>query len=147
MKKMCYILLPVLVLFLGCGDDKSNTPSINQIIGADEPITLAPGAFKEFAVNVDLNAHDNAIIRGEFSVRDGEKITVLVMSSDAFTTWRANGSATTIFSSGQISNGEVDETIDESGNYYVVFSNKSDSAKEKRVFSSIALFTDVGDEF
>ena len=147
MKKLCYLLLPVFALFLGCGDDKSNTPNINQIIGADEPITLAPGGFREFVISVDLNTSDNAIVRGEFSVRDGEKVSVMLMTTDAFTAWKANGSANAIFSSGQISNGEVDENIDESGNYYIVFSNKSDSVKEKRVFSSIALYTDVGDEF
>lgn len=146
MKHLCYILLPVFVLFLGCSD-KSTGPSINQIVGADSPIDVPAGGFRDVQFTVSAGDEDNAVLRGEFTVVGGERATVLVMTAADFATWRSSGTANSIYSSGQVVNGDVDENITDAGVYHVVFSNTSDTAKAKRVISSIALFTDVGDEF
>ena len=146
MKYLSYIFLPVFVFFLGCSD-KSTSPNVNQLVGADNPMDIPAGGFKDVRFTVSVDAEDNAIIRGEFTVVGGERATIMVMSAADFATWQSQGSANSIYTSGQVINGDVDENITESGVYHVVFSNKSDTAKAKRVISSIALYTDVGDEF
>lgn len=146
MKCLAYILLPVFVFFLGCSD-QSTSPNVNQLVGADSPIDIPAGSFIDVRFTVSVEGEDNAIIRGEFSVVGGERATILLMSAADFATWQSQGSGNGIYSSGQVVNGEVDEDITESGVYHLVFSNRADTAKTKRVISSIALFTDVGDEF
>jgi len=145
MKKTYFVLVAVILFVVGCGSDNTLKPTIDQIIGANEPVVLAPGTYKEFRFTINVDEYDNSAIRGEFSVVAGEKVRVMVMTETSFNTWRTTGTASFLYESGTISNDELDINLDESGNYYLVFSNQFDTTKDKSIFSSVALLFDIGD--
>ena len=139
MKYAIWMLLPVLMLGIGCGSDSSTAPSAEQQdVVANTSFTLAPGEFRDYNFSVDLFTQRDVVLVGDFSATGtgNNAIRVLLMTETEFSIWQTTGSATMLYDSGDVASGTLNYSVSNSGLYRLVYSNVADTTGEKSVTTS-----------
>lgn len=68
------------------------------------------------------------------------KIEAFVIAESAFEGWRQTNSASFIYDSGEVTEAKVHQALpDGAGEFYVIFSNKSDSTSPKKISANLVL--------
>lgn len=128
-----------------------------QLVGRkpDQPVLnstfqISPRSFRYYKISLPTGSK-NMILVGNFSsqaipsaaagqsLSDG-KIEVVVIKESDFEAWRQTNSARSVYDSGGVTQAKVQQMLpDGAGEFYVIFSNKSDSASPKKISANLVL--------
>lgn len=128
-----------------------------QLLGRkpDQPVLnstfqVSPRSFRYYKISLPAGSK-NMLLVGNFSSQGisgaaaGQpssegKIEVIVIRESDFETWRQTNSAGSVYDSGGVTQAKVHQPLpDGAGEFYVVFSNRSDSAAPKRISANLVL--------
>lgn len=153
------ILLVATSLLLGACSSSSSPSSPNQSTYSFAPVktptaTLVPQNSNLVNGIITVNSGDyyytsftvtdsmrDVSIQGLFTASggSGNDIIVLVLDNLAYTNWINGHSVITLYNSGQITTANMNVSINTSGQYYLVFSNKFSIISSKKVNANINL--------
>ncbi len=95
------------------------------------------GHFSASLAPANAGSSGNALSSGQ---QPNGAIDVLLLTEPAFESWRKSESAPMIYQSGSVSQANVRQSLPpQEGVYYLVFSNRSDSASAKKVTAALSL--------
>lgn len=123
----------------------------------DSEFTLQPRGFRFYKFSLPEGSTNVAIV-GEFtsviaetkrangsnktvpSSQESANIEVLVVSESAFAVWQKGYATSSVYDSGETSQAKLQQDLPAgAGVYYLLFSNKGDTAKAKTVTSTVLL--------
>ena len=107
------------------------------------PATLSvnPHSFSAYKFTVPASA-SNVVVSGEFKATGGStnEVEVHVLADAAFAAWQSGYSTNTYYSSGRVSQGDINAVLPPgAGTYYVVFNNKFSPRMAKSVQADVNL--------
>lgn len=128
-----------------------------QLLGCkpDQPVLnstfqVSPRSFRYYKVSLPAGSK-NMVLVGTFSAQavaspatgqspsDG-KIEVIVIKESDFEAWRQTNSASSVYDSGGVTQAKVQQMLpDGAGEFYVIFSNKSDITSPKKISANLVL--------
>ena len=131
-------------MFIGCGGDDNPADAGGRPI-ADETFTVPGNTFREFRFTVDTDVQQGVFLQGTVEVEDGS-IDIAVMSENNFQRWQTGETPDVIYSPGLTPRASFRLPIEDSGTYYLIFSN-TQASDSRVVKSEIFLFStiDVGE--
>lgn len=138
--KRLLLLLCIPFMFVGCGGDDNPADSGGRAI-ADETFTLPGNTFREFRFTVDTDIQQGVFLQGTVEVEDGS-IDIAVMSESNFQLWQAGETPRVLYSPGLTPRASFRLPIEDSGTYYLIFSNTQGS-DSRIVKSEIFLFSTI----
>jgi hypothetical protein len=128
-----------------------------QLLGRkpDQPVLnstfqVSPRGFRYYKISLPSGSK-NMLLVGNFSSQaiasttagqptSAGKIEVIVIRESAFEGWRQANSASSIYDSGEATKAELKQPLpDGPGEYYVIFSNKSDPVSAKKISANLVL--------
>jgi len=126
-----------------------------QLLGRkpDQPVLnssfqIGPHSFRYYQFSLPQGSK-NMVLVGDFKAEIANSagqpateaaIQVLLLNETAFEAWRQASSASSIYDSGNVRQAKIHQSLpDGAGNYYVVFSNRSDSVSSKKITSNLVL--------
>ncbi len=107
----------------------------------DGSVAVQALGYVTYPVKVDLSVMTNPRIVGHVTASggSGNDIEVVVFTETQFINWKNKHNQGSLFASGQVTAGDVDVPLAESGTYYVMLSNVFSSFTPKTVEGKIAL--------
>ncbi len=131
--------------------------AFRQLLGRkpDQPVLnstfqVSPSSFRYYKISLPAGSK-NMVLVGNFSSQaiasatagqspsDG-KIEVIVIKESDLEAWRQTNSARPVYDSGGASGARVHQPLpDGAGEFYVIFSNKSDSVSPKKISANLVL--------
>ncbi len=115
-------------------------------------LSVSPHSFSAYKFTVPASA-SNVVVSGQFKATGGSpngrsttggatnnEVEVHVLADAAFATWQSGYSTNTYYSSGRVSQGEINAVLPAgAGTYYVVFNNKFSPRMAKSVQADVNL--------
>jgi hypothetical protein len=115
------------------------TSETEAIIPAN--LSVSSHSFSAYKFTVPASA-SNVVVSGQFKATGGSTndVEVVVLADAAFATWQSGYSTNTYYSSGRVSQGDINAALPQgAGTYYVVFSNKFSPRTAKVVQADVNL--------
>ncbi len=147
-----FVWLPLLILPLAvwwaASSDMPAAQQVRNLFTTSEteaviPATfsVSPHSFAAYKFTVPASA-SNVFLGGQFKATGGpaNDIEVHVLADAAFAAWQSGYSTSTYYSSGRVSQGEINAALPPgAGSYYIVFNNKFSPRIAKAVQSDVNL--------
>jgi len=150
-------LFALLVIAWAAFSSNPFAQGVRQLLGRkpDQPVLnstfqVSARSFRYYKINLPAGSK-KMVLLGNFSSQavagaaagqspsDG-KIEVIVIKESDFEAWRQTNSASSVYDSGGVTQAKVQQMLpDGAGEFYVIFSNKSDSASPKKVSANLVL--------
>ena len=103
-------------------------------------ITVSPG-YHDIPFSVNLSTMTSPTVTGSFTASggSGNDINVIIMNSTDFINWSNKHQVYPLYSSGQLTTGNINVPITVSGQYYLVFDNTFSTFSSKNVTTNVNL--------
>ena len=157
MKKRSLVRWTLLAVFIAAilwiaVSENSCAQGFRALVGRkpDQPVLnssfqIAPHAFRYYQFSLPAGSKNMTLV-GHFTISaagaspSDTSVEALVLTDSAFESWRTGNASPTIYDSGKVTDQKVQLKLPPGeGVYYLVFSNRFNTAAAKRVTASLAL--------
>jgi len=138
------MLLLTSFFFLGCSRNSPITTTVVTTLPNSESLfngvaSVKPGESYNVKFTVETSTMLSVAVTGTFQASggSGNDIKVFILSDIDYLNWSNGHSFSALYSSGQLTAGNINSTITKSGTYYLVFSNDFSIISTKSVTAKI----------
>jgi len=142
------VLLLPLAIWWTASSDMPAAQQVRNVFTTSETEAIIPASFSvnphsfaAYKFTVPASA-SSVVLSGQFKAAGGpaNDVEVHVLADAAFAAWQSGYSTSTYYSSGRVSQGEINASLPPgAGSYYIVFNNKFSARMAKAVQSDVDL--------